>query len=307
MLLGIAVTSAPVSTSTSPAPPAASTSPAPPPAASTSSGIQTGPWKTATVKALLARSKHLSPSQLAKKLTSPAKPSPAPQCPLPPPKALTGHLAQRQLFPSGTSEVDDEELVFAAEQCEAQLNTGELLGMEYLYSQTGNTLTPVLQSPEEEDRLVEAVSDEDVRDEGFEEETFNDITVPELHEDDLSRDLENRPSSLMTSPQASPPQAPPSPADLPSTSRDGGQHAVAGPSALPDTSQGAVFGPDGIAGWDKVQDLASYLVGLREASYLTELQVTQVIQLWTALPEGDKERVNYPPRHQPRLTMSSAA
>ncbi|XP_075308533.1 uncharacterized protein LOC142370003 [Odontesthes bonariensis] len=251
---------APPAASTSPAPPAASTSPAPPPAASTSSGIQTGPWKTATVKALLARSKHLSPSQLAKKLTSPAKPSPAPQCPLPPPKALTGHLAQRQLFPSGTSEVDDEELVFAAEQCEAQLNTGELLGMEYLYSQTGNTLTPVLQSPEEEDRLVEAVSDEDVRDEGFEEETFNDITVPELHEDDLSRDLENRPSSLMTSPQASPPQAPPSPADLPSTSHDGGQHAVAGPSALPDTSQ-----------------------------------VTQVIQLWTALPEGDKERVNYQP------------
>jgi len=43
-------------------------------------------------------------------------------------------------------------------------------------------------------------------------------------------------------------------------------------------------------------------VGLREASYLTELQVTQVIQLWTALPEGDKERVNYQPRHQPRLT-----
>jgi len=44
--------------------------------ASTSSapGIQTGPWKTANVKALLARGKHLSPSQLAKKLTSPVKP-----------------------------------------------------------------------------------------------------------------------------------------------------------------------------------------------------------------------------------------
>lgn len=36
-----------------------------------------------------------------------------------------------------------------------------------------------------------------------------------------------------------------------------------------------------------------YLVGLRETSYLTELQVTLVIHLWIALPEGDKEQVDY--------------
>ncbi|XP_072233631.1 uncharacterized protein [Leuresthes tenuis] len=110
------------SASTSSAPPsAASTSSAPPSAASTSSapGLQTGPWKTATVKALLARGKHLSPSQLAKKLTSPVKPSPAPQCPLPPPSKPP----TKQLFSAGTSEDDDEELVSAAAQCEAQLNT----------------------------------------------------------------------------------------------------------------------------------------------------------------------------------------
>ncbi len=56
---------------------------------------------------------------------------------------------------------------------------GELLGMEYLYSQTGKTLTPVLQNPEEEDRLVEQVDDQDLQDEGFEEEILEDITVPE--------------------------------------------------------------------------------------------------------------------------------
>ena len=44
----------------------------------------------------------------------------------------------------------------------------------------------------------------------------------------------------MRSPQASPPQAPASPADLPSTSRDGGQHPAAAPSELPDTSQAAL-------------------------------------------------------------------
>ncbi|CAL8350677.1 unnamed protein product [Arctogadus glacialis] len=184
--------------------------------------------------------------------------------------------------------------------------------MEYLYSQTGKALTPVLQNPVEEARLVEEINDDDIQDEGFEEENTEDITVPVLHEDDPSREL---PSSLMESPQASPPQAPESPDDLLSRSCDGGQHPAAAPSALPDTSQaalhsdpnlsdeaqGAVIGPNGVAGWDNVQDLAAYLVGLREASYLTVLQVTQVIQLWTALPDCDKKRVNYQPRHQERL------
>ncbi len=56
--------------------------------------------------------------------------------------------------------------------------------MEYLYSQTGKTLTPVLQNPEEEDRLVEQVDDQDLQDEGFEEEILEDITVPVLNEDE---------------------------------------------------------------------------------------------------------------------------
>lgn len=95
---------------------------------------------------------------------------------------------------------------------------GELLGMEYLYSQTGKVLTPVLQNPEEEDRLVEEVNDEDFQDEGFEEESMEDITVPVLYEDDPSRTLQSRPSSL-TSPQASPPPpSPPQPSSPPPSS-----------------------------------------------------------------------------------------
>ncbi|XP_076128066.1 uncharacterized protein LOC143109299 [Alosa pseudoharengus] len=108
---------------------AASGSSAPPSAASGSSappsaGIQTGAWKPATVKALLARSKNLSPSQLARKLMSPVNPSPAPRCILTPAaKPPTEHLAHQELFPTATSEDDYEELVSAASQCEAQLNT----------------------------------------------------------------------------------------------------------------------------------------------------------------------------------------
>ncbi|CAM4568858.1 unnamed protein product [Leuciscus chuanchicus] len=191
----------------------------------------------------------------------------------------------------------------------------ELLGIEYLYSQTGKTLTPVLQNPEEEDRLVEEIDDQDLQDEGFEEDITEDITVPVLYENDPCGDLANSPSSV---PQ---PQSPASLADVsmadvslaePSTSSREGQHLAPAPSvlsqpsdtgsSLSDETQGAVIGPDGIAGWDKVQDLAGYLVGLREAPYLTDLQVTEAIQLWTALHDTDKQRVNYQPRHQPQLT-----
>ncbi|KAL1269659.1 hypothetical protein QQF64_031948 [Cirrhinus molitorella] len=172
----------------------------------------------------------------------------------------------------------------------------ELLGIEYLYSQTGKTLTAVPQNPEEEDRLVEEVDDQDLEDEGFEEEIMEDITVPVLYEDDPCHDLENRPSSLPL------PQSPASPLSLP-------HPLVEKDSILPPPLRccstleaGAAIGPDGIAGWDKVQDLAGYLVGLREAPYLTDLQVTAAIQLWTALPDSDKQRINYQPRHQPQLT-----
>lgn len=58
---------------------------------------------------------------------------------------------------------------------------GELLGMEYLYSQSGKSLT-VMDNPEEEDRLVEQMDDEVVQDEGFVEEEPEDLTVPVLYD-----------------------------------------------------------------------------------------------------------------------------
>ncbi|KAM8726231.1 uncharacterized protein AB9X84_002750 isoform 2-T6 [Acanthopagrus schlegelii] len=148
----------------------------------------------------------------------------------------------------------------------------ELLGMEYLYSQTGKELTPVLQNPEE-DRLVEEVNDEDFQDKGFVEESMEDITFPVLYEDDPSCALQSRLSSL-TSPQASPP--PPSPAQpsspppsshlpyqpLPSSPQAPASPADVPSSSMSDEARGAVIGPDGIAWWDKVQDLAVYLVDL---------------------------------------------
>ena len=62
---------------------------------------------------------------------------------------------------------------------------GELLGMEYLYSQTGKALTPVLQNPVEEARLVEEINDDDIQDEGFEEETVVEMNEYIRHENGL--------------------------------------------------------------------------------------------------------------------------
>ncbi|KAL1005000.1 hypothetical protein UPYG_G00053240 [Umbra pygmaea] len=149
---------------------------------------------------------------------------------------------------------------------------------------------------------------------GLRAKLTEDITVPVLYENDPCRDLANSPSSF-PQPQSPSPLADVSMADVslaePSTS-SAGQHLAPASSVLSqpsdtgrtlsDEAQGAVIGPDGIAGWDKVQDLAGYLVGLCEAPYLTDLQVTEAIQLWTALHDIDKQRVNYQPRHQPQLT-----
>ncbi|CAM4568632.1 unnamed protein product [Leuciscus chuanchicus] len=100
---------------------------------------------------------------------------------------------------------------------------------------------------------------------------------------------------LLHPPLQSPPQpsVKPSAASAPATSTG---------SSVADQAPAPVLGPDGVAGWDKVQDLAEYLVSLRQALYLDEQQVTEVIRLWTALPDGDKRKIHYQSRHQPKLT-----
>jgi len=45
---------------------------------------------------------------------------------------------------------------------------------------------------------------------------------------------------------------------------------------------------DGYAGFDKVQELAAYLVSLRGALYFTPAQATHLIQLWDDLYDYDK-------------------
>ncbi|KAM4557414.1 uncharacterized protein V3H82_017172 [Fundulus diaphanus] len=197
-----------------------------------------------------------------------------------------------------------------------------------------------MDNPKEENRLVELMDDEAVRDEGFVEEEPEDLTVTVLFvpkhssvqqasspsssapstssQGDLRQRLSQSPlpppvpSSLQLSVQPLLPSLQPPPVQRPADpplppllqrpvqpTGASGPAASAGSSA--DQAPAAVLGPDGIPGWDKVQDLAEYLVSLRQALYLDEQQVTEVIRLWTALPEGDKRRIHYQPRHQPKL------
>ncbi|KAK1167306.1 hypothetical protein AOXY_G12027 [Acipenser oxyrinchus oxyrinchus] len=60
------------------------------------------------------------------------------------------------------------------------------------------------------------------------------------------------------------------------------------------------YGPDGAPGSQHVQRLASSLVSLRGLACLTEQKVDELIQLWSLLPEGHKQRLTYPARHQVR-------
>lgn len=76
--------------------------------------------------------------------------------------------------------------------------------MEYLYSQSGKSLT-VMNNPEEEDRLVEQTDDE-VQDEGFVEEEPEDLTVPILYDPSEAAPVHSSsPQASRLSPSASGP------------------------------------------------------------------------------------------------------
>ncbi|XP_035987081.1 protocadherin-15-like [Fundulus heteroclitus] len=132
-------------------------------------------------------------------------------------------------------------------------------------------------------------------DEGFVEEEAEDLSVAVLYDPEhssvqqASSSSSSAPSTssrgdlrqrLSHSPLPPPPPPPLLPPPLPppllqhpvQPSGASGPAASAG-SSVADQAPAAVLGPDGIPGWDKVQDLAEYLVSLRQALYVDEQQV----------------------------------
>ena len=63
-------------------------------------------------------------------------------------------------------------------------------------------------------------------------------------------------------------------------------------------------GPDNVEGFGKVNELAAYLLSLRnENGALSNEQAQKVITLWKNLSPYDQQPITFSPRHKPKLTQ----
>nr|XP_046166284.1 uncharacterized protein LOC124002687 isoform X4 [Oncorhynchus gorbuscha] len=179
--------------------------------------------------------------------------------------------------------------------------TGELLGVEYLYSQTGRVLQDVSGDPDlPEEAAVEQLDEED---EGFQEEDV-DKTVHIPHVTPMSA-----PSSSSAAPLSwGPADAPRSGPSSPTAPEDGsspeapGRHSSPHPDHSSDSEE-ETKGPDAMPGYQHVRRLARALVGVRNRQGLSVRRVDGLVALWQVLADFDKQRLIYPARHQERIVQ----
>ncbi|XP_041836778.1 uncharacterized protein LOC121636980 [Melanotaenia boesemani] len=165
--------------------------------------------------------------------------------------------------------------------------TGELIGVEYLYQQTGCVLEDVSLDPDTPDEAAAVTTLEEV-DEGIEE----DLEDPTIF----------GPATLSTHAAARSGDPADAPRSEPSGPAAPTRHASAEAPGSPTPAEEEVQGPDGQPGYQHVLKLAKALVEVRSLQGLPDSRVDRLIALWQTLPEGDKQRVVYPARHQERQT-----
>ncbi|MED6249845.1 hypothetical protein ATANTOWER_020645 [Ataeniobius toweri] len=193
----------------------------------------------------------------------------------------------------------------APEFCPPARCTGELIGLQYLFRQTGQALQDMNPDSEETARLVEehdAVVDEE--DEGF-SELSADPKVLDMEVSPGSSSTVAPSTSSMLSPGSSSTVAPGSSSTVaPSSSSTVAPSTSSMLSEAGDTSNETMAVDDqNMPGYQHVDRLAEYLVGLREQTSLclTNLQADCITELWQRLDDRDKQRVVYAARHQDRL------
>ncbi|KAL3053006.1 hypothetical protein OYC64_005523 [Pagothenia borchgrevinki] len=134
--------------------------------------------------------------------------------------------------------------------------TEELMGVEYLYQQTGQVLQDYKLAIQESENSEVAI---EVHEGHAEPEEFQDFTVPTFHLQRLPAASSKASSSLSPSPSTSTLSSlsvvPTSTVSPPSTSTQSSQQS---------TSVDDCVGPDNIEGYGAVQELAEFLFGLRE-------------------------------------------
>ncbi|KAI4905920.1 hypothetical protein NFI96_030119 [Prochilodus magdalenae] len=171
--------------------------------------------------------------------------------------------------------------------------TGELIGVEYLYSQQCRELredigrdpdAPDGDPDDEPECEEEPLPSRYLGDEG--DLTFAPLTATDpRHGLPVARAEPEAPPSRALSVDA-----PTAPAPPPS---------VGATSVVDDAD---VFrGPDGALGYDRVVRLARHLVELRDEPCFSERHVADIVALWNSLPEVDRQRVSYLARHRERL------
>ncbi|KAG7524491.1 hypothetical protein JOB18_012650 [Solea senegalensis] len=192
--------------------------------------------------------------------------------------ALRCYSAQlRHTFNQLAQEVKGVELV--DDYTQPREYTGELLGVEYLYSQSGAVLEQYPNTPDGTDEA----EDEDY---SFEEEEPEEIRLLVHH-----NTLLQEPHSVPV-PEASSSQLGPHP--TPEDNRMEVQQAE---------EDEDVIGPDGHPGYHHLVALAHSLVELRHRPFVTAHQSREVVALWEKLTERDKALVTFPRRHQDRLVQ----
>ncbi|XP_054867593.1 uncharacterized protein LOC129349166 [Amphiprion ocellaris] len=163
--------------------------------------------------------------------------------------------------------------------------TGELIGVEYLYQQTGRVLEDVSLDPDAPDEAA-AIQALEEADEGFEDDVGDPtvfepeppaaITAAAARSGDPADAPRSEPSCLAAPDQDAPPEAPEGPTPAAPHSSDSEEEIQC------------------------VLKLAQALVEIRNLQGLSDSRVDRLIALWQRLPECDKRRVVYPARHQER-------
>ncbi|XP_056614654.1 uncharacterized protein LOC130429852 [Triplophysa dalaica] len=151
--------------------------------------------------------------------------------------------------------------------------TGELMGVEYLCSQQSWEFRENFgRDPDTPDSIPD--TSEEAEDGGFaDEEEEQDLTVSTLSLVSTKVSLDLQPFS----------QDPP----------------------LDPQTQDVCRGPDGAPGFERVVELARYLVELREKPCLSDREAAVIIQLWDRLPDSDKQGLSYTSRHKDKVLQGT--
>ncbi|XP_053724454.1 uncharacterized protein LOC128760806 isoform X1 [Synchiropus splendidus] len=154
--------------------------------------------------------------------------------------------------------------------------TGELIGVEYLYSQTGAVLQQDLGDPDEEESSECFEQDgEEGLDDDDEEEQLEEVHLLKYHHALLLQEREKANTEMEQQLQ-----------------EEGEEEQE---------EEEIVVGPDGHPGYQHVVALALALAELRHRPFVSQRQANDIIALWQRLPERDKQPVSFPPRHQDRF------